>query len=205
MTVTTISTQVVYTGNSLATNFPFPFLVPAAADLVAVITDTNGNQTVLNPTTYSISGLGSPGGGSITYPLVGSPLATGWKINISRVLTLMQQTSLEDQGGYYPDVVEAALDYLTMLCQQINQAMANLVPLGFNFSDQETPVGTINGSNAVFTIGRAPGPPTSLALYKNGILQAPAGGDYNFSGQTITYVAGAIPLTGDTHVCSYRY
>ena len=61
----------------------------------------------------------------------------------------------------------------------------------------ETPSGTINGVNAVFTLARSPSPAGSLTLYLNGQLQHAAGLDYTLaSGNQITFVSA--PLTGST-------
>lgn len=74
----------------------------------------------------------------------------------------------------------------------------------FNFADNETPSGAINGSNAVFTLAHAPTPAASLELTKNRITLI-QGTDFTVSGSTITYLAGSIPQTGDIHVASYRF
>jgi hypothetical protein len=71
------------------------------------------------------------------------------------------------------------------------------------FTDGETPAGLVNGSNAVFTLADAPAPDTSLALYRNGLLQKRAV-DYTISGNTITFTAGSIPQDGDVLAASYR-
>ena len=55
--------------------------------------------------------------------------------------------------------------------------------------------GTINGTNAVFTLPSAPRSGT-LMLYVNGLLMR-EGGDYTRSGATVTFLAGAVPETGD--------
>lgn len=74
---------------------------------------------------------------------------------------------------------------------------------GPGFVDGETPAGLINGSNATFTLANIPSPGPSLALYRNGLLQQ-QGLDYTLSGNTITFLAGAIPQPGDTLLASYR-
>jgi hypothetical protein len=71
------------------------------------------------------------------------------------------------------------------------------------FSDQETPLGTINGVNAVFTIGAAPSPVASLMIFRNGVLKR-QGIDYTVSSATVTFVAGQIPQTGDSLTANYR-
>ena len=75
--------------------------------------------------------------------------------------------------------------------------------LGAQFIDPETPLGTINGTNAIFTLSRAPNPAGSLLLYRNGLLQK-AGADFNLSGATVTFVAGAIPQVDDILTAVYR-
>ncbi len=74
---------------------------------------------------------------------------------------------------------------------------------GPGFVDGETPAGLINGSNAVFTVGNPPAPAGSLALYRNGLLQA-QNVDYSVAGNVITFAPGSLPLTGDTLMATYR-
>lgn len=74
-----------------------------------------------------------------------------------------------------------------------------------SFADNETPSGTINGVNLVFTLAHTPNPAASLDLFKNGQLMIAGGADYTLATATITFVAGAIPQTGDALICSYRF
>jgi hypothetical protein len=71
------------------------------------------------------------------------------------------------------------------------------------FVDSETPTGLINGSNLVFTLASTPAPAESLELYRNGIRLSPIV-DYTLSGNTITFVSGAQPQTGDIFRAQYR-
>ncbi len=66
---------------------------------------------------------------------------------------------------------------------------------------EHTPVGTINGSNAVFTLPSVPAPGT-LNLYTNG-RRMMLGIDFTLSSATITYLTGSIPQTGDVHIAVY--
>ena len=74
-----------------------------------------------------------------------------------------------------------------------------------NFADNETPTGTINGTNDTFTLAQTPSPAASLLVYLNGQLQTAGGEDYTLSGTTITFVAVKIPLSGDILRVWYRY
>lgn len=71
------------------------------------------------------------------------------------------------------------------------------------FVDGETPSGFINGSNSVFQLSQLPNPTSSLLLYRNGMLQK-QGLDYSISSQTIAFISGAIPQSGDILLASYR-
>jgi hypothetical protein len=74
-----------------------------------------------------------------------------------------------------------------------------------NFADSETPTGTINGTNATFTLVNSP-TSTSLHLYRNGQrLTAGASADYQITGNTITFNAGTKPQTGDVLLADYRF
>jgi hypothetical protein len=87
-----------------------------------------------------------------------------------------------------------------------NSGGSNLI-IGENgtgaFVDSETPTGLINGSNLVFTLGATPSPAQSLEIYRNGVRLSPTV-DYTLSGNTITFVAGAAPQTGDILRAQYR-
>ena len=71
------------------------------------------------------------------------------------------------------------------------------------FVDAEIPVGTVDGSNGVFTITQTPSPAASLLLYRNGVLQK-ADLDFTLYENTITFETAAIPQTGDVLLASYR-
>ncbi|HYO82018.1 MAG TPA: hypothetical protein VES20_11485 [Bryobacteraceae bacterium] len=71
------------------------------------------------------------------------------------------------------------------------------------FIDNEVPAGSLNGSNGVFTLTTAPAPASSLALYRNGLLQR-VGVNYEIAGSTITFTTGNIPGSGDVLLSSYR-
>lgn len=72
------------------------------------------------------------------------------------------------------------------------------------FMDDQTPQGTIDGTNTTFTLASAPVPLLSLKLYKNGdLLQQNT--DYTLSGTTITFANATVtPQPGDSIVAYYR-
>jgi hypothetical protein len=72
-----------------------------------------------------------------------------------------------------------------------------------SFVDGDSPAGIVDGANATFTLTSAPSPASSLAIYRNGLLQKLTQ-DYAFSGRNVVFVAAAIPQPGDTLLASYR-
>lgn len=124
MTVTTTANKVVFQGNGSTTVWPFAFPIPAQADIqVSLVDVASGNETILAPVLYTVSGFGVDAGGSVTYPLSGSPLTTATYLVIERIMPLEQQTDFANQGAAYPADIEAGLDYLMMVAQQLQDAL----------------------------------------------------------------------------------
>jgi len=121
MTVTSQTNKVVANGNGVTTVFSYNFIIQNASDLVVIYTDTLGVSTTLLSSAYSVSGVGNPTGGTVTYNPGGTPIATGTTLTMTRQLTLTQPTSIANQGSFYPQAVESAIDRTVMLTQQINE------------------------------------------------------------------------------------
>jgi hypothetical protein len=67
----------------------------------------------------------------------------------------------------------------------------------------ETPSGTVDGTNAAFTLANTPTSGT-VAVFVNGMrMKSGAGNDYTISGTTVTFLTGAIPQTGDVVQVDY--
>ncbi len=126
--MTVASSQSVQTalGNGATTVFSFPFIAVNANDIEVIYTDPSGNQTLLQPSQYQITlNPLEPGqiwqiGGNVTYTLAGAaPIPSGSALTIARVLPLLQNVSVSNQGNFYPQSVDQALDILCMEIQQI--------------------------------------------------------------------------------------
>ena len=72
-----------------------------------------------------------------------------------------------------------------------------------SFVDGDSPAGIVDGSNTAFTLSAVPNPSSSLALYRNGMLQK-AAQDFTNNGRAIQFLAAAAPQPGDTLLASYR-
>lgn len=99
---------------------PFTFKVFTAADVLVVRTDLAGVETTLALTTdYTVtlnSNQDTSPGGTITTTGV---LTTGFKINATSNVGNLQSTLLTTNGGFFPTVINDALDKLTILVQQL--------------------------------------------------------------------------------------
>lgn len=143
MTLASTDPTEVKLGNDSTTVFSFTFKINKAADLLVTLSLADGaggftDSTVAEgtgTTNYSISVGAYPGTGSITYPAsLGTELATGDKITLSRVVVIEQQTDLKNQGAYKAQTVEDAFDLSRMidLQQQDELDRALKVPISDN-------------------------------------------------------------------------
>ena len=109
-----------YDGNDVTTSFPFSFKVFSADDVVVVLTDPAGIETTLtgNGTDYSVTlnaDQDTAPGGTVNKV---SALATSYLLTVTSEVPNLQPLDLTNQGGFYPKVINAALDRLTILAQQ---------------------------------------------------------------------------------------
>jgi len=72
-----------------------------------------------------------------------------------------------------------------------------------SFVDGDSPAGIVDGSNTSFTLSAVPDPASSLAVYRNGVLQKVVQ-DYTFASGTLQFAAASTPQPGDTLLASYR-
>lgn len=114
-----------FTGNGVTTSFPFTFKVFEDSDLRVVRTTPTGAETdLVLDSDYSVTlnpDQNATPGGTITYPLSGDPLSAGWTLTAVGNIQALQETDLTNQGGFYPQVIEDALDRATILIQQAEE------------------------------------------------------------------------------------
>ncbi len=124
MTIQDATVKVTRTGNGSATSFSFaPIVMQKAADILVVKKNTStGVETTLTEGTgtsnYSVTLTASdyPSTGSIVFPASGAErLSSSESLTIKRDPAITQTAQLENQGGYFPDVVEQALDRGVMI------------------------------------------------------------------------------------------
>lgn len=111
-----------FVGNGTVATFPFTFKVFQASDLqlVKLNSTTNVETQLVLTTDYTVSlnaNQNTNPGGTIT--LTAGVLPTGYKLTITTNIAPLQAVDLTNSGGFYPSVINAALDKLTILVQQI--------------------------------------------------------------------------------------
>ena len=120
----TISTEIrkagPYAGNDVTASFPFAFKVFSGSDLLVVVADGNDVETVLGINTdYSVTlnaDQNENPGGAITLP---APLPAGSRIVVVSAVPNVQPTDITNNGGFYPRVIEDALDRTVAQVQQL--------------------------------------------------------------------------------------
>jgi len=112
----------VYTGNGVATTFAYGFKVENKAHLLVTRTviATSVETTLVVDVDYTVNGVGSDNSANwtITHPISGSPMASTHRLTIVPNLPVTQLTDFENQGGFFADTHEDAVDKLTIIAQQ---------------------------------------------------------------------------------------
>jgi hypothetical protein len=116
-----------FDGNGVTTSFPFTFKTFAGADVKVIYTDADAVETVLVlDSDYTIAlneDQNANPGGTVSY----STLITGEKLTLLGNVEYTQETDIQNQGGFYPEVIENALDKLTMQVQQVKEQVDRAV------------------------------------------------------------------------------
>lgn len=117
MTVQTKTNVASFNGNGVTQIFPIAFKFNNDTDLIVLLVDdATGavSQLTLN-SDYTVSGEGDEEGGLIN--VVVAP-AEGKRLKVTRLVDILQLTDLRNQGKFFAEVHEDALDLLTMIAQQ---------------------------------------------------------------------------------------
>lgn len=114
-----------YTGNGVTASFPFAFKVFAPEDVVVVTTDTSDIEATLTYGYHFTVALNpnqdANPGGTITLT---SALTSDYTLIVTSGMANVQPVDLTNQGGFYPKVINTALDRLTILIQQVAERVS---------------------------------------------------------------------------------
>lgn len=125
-----------YTGNGSGHVFSYNFKIFSTSDLKIVVSDTNDVETDLVLTTdYTVTGAGESAGGNVTLVnasqawLTTGELKTGYHLSILSNKSLVQDTSIRNQGPYFPNVIEDRLDKFQIMIQQLSEKLKRAIKL----------------------------------------------------------------------------
>lgn len=197
MTISTTTSTITIAGNASTTVFSFPFVADSPSTMEVLYTDASGNTSTLSPSLYTLF-INAPAtgqlwgiGGTVTYPNTGSPpvpIAVGTFLTITRIVPLTQTVSISNQGAFYPQAVEQALDLLELQLQQVDESVSTFGP--GNPTATAGPTAVIGVAPTFMRSDSAPAVQLGSSTQK-GLLQV--------DGTTITASAGVISTVTIPH------
>lgn len=125
-----------YIGNGVTTKFAFQFPILDAAHLKVVkqvsATPAGGavkpsDEEVVPATEYTVSGVGVPGGGEVTFKV--AP-ANGEKIALVRDTPITQLYQYTELDSFPAESHENALAKLTLICQELAEELSRAIVVG---------------------------------------------------------------------------
>lgn len=156
-----------FVGNSTTTVFPFAFKVFQSSDLyvVRLVVATGVQSTLIAGTDYTVvlnSDQNASPGGTVTVPVA---LATGYTLTVTSLLSYLQATDLTNAGGFYPSVINDALDRLTIFVQQLVSGISRSLrfPLSDGASINTTLPGAAARAGKVLTFDSTGAPAVAIA------------------------------------------
>lgn len=150
MTVSSTTSKVSYSGNGSTVAFTVTFYFLADSDIKVLVRSANGTEVVktLN-TDYTVTGAGDPAGGTVTF---GTAPISGETVVLARSVPLTQVTDYTPNDPFPAETHERALDKLTQVTQQINEAVNRSIKLSLSntMTSTEFTVDAAERANKVF-------------------------------------------------------
>jgi len=141
MTVSTTTSKVSYTGNGSTTVFAYTFKIFADAEVTVYVDNVVKTLT----THYTVSGAGTASGGNVTFTAGNTP-ASSTSVVLLRNISQTQATDYVENDSFPAETHEAALDKLTMLVQDVENAVTGDI---FRFSESVGDAGTVTITKTV--------------------------------------------------------
>ncbi|MBS1164566.1 MAG: hypothetical protein H6R00_591 [Proteobacteria bacterium] len=116
-----------YACNGVTTHFPYAFRIYDAAHIRVILTKPDGTETTLAlGTDYTVSGVGGSDGGAVEAAVAH---ATGHFVTLILNVPFTQNIDLENQGAYFAETIERAIDLQTQMSLQLKEQVARAVVL----------------------------------------------------------------------------
>lgn len=191
-------------GNGATTSFPFTFKVFKKQDLQVTLTDVAGDHPLVLDSDYSVLlnvNQDSNPGGTVLYPILGAPLASAERLTIFGALPNDQPTDIQNNGGFYPQVVEDMGDRSTIQIQQLAEETGRALKL--SVSDIDGQGAYRAGGNTIQDLG-APQRTTDAARQQD-VIEAISNLSTDGSGQfVVERLADAIAPGNGANMVAFR-
>lgn len=106
-----VKPRIQYVADGTLKSYEFPFVIFTESDIQVYF-----NDTLQEPTTYTVTGIKNTDGGSITFTKTPS---SGTIITITRDLSIERTTDFQDGGALRADTLNDEFDYQTACLQQV--------------------------------------------------------------------------------------
>lgn len=193
-----------FIGNGSSTAFPFTFKVFAKADIQVVKSEAGVQTTLVVDVDYGVAlnaDQDNTPGGTVTYPLIGSPLASGSFLGIAGALPYNQALDLPGGGNFSPFALENALDRMMMQMQQLAELGSRALVFGIADTGNGALPQVVDRKGRLLGFDPVTGAPiatlptagdaTSLALDLLSTSTLSKGAGQMGLGATLAYVAGS--------------
>ena len=186
-------------GNGSNTSFAYGQQLQSVNDLQVYLTDPYNNITNLVSGTDYLVNIGSQtsAGGTITYPISGSPLPASWYITLNLAVPLTNAFNISTLTTSTGPVIQQAVDRGTLQCLTLQQEINEI-----NTTLSTGPVTSVNGQTGTVTISLASlyGAPINSPTF-TGTVTIPLGA--SISGYLTTASASATYLTQSNASSTY--
>lgn len=116
-----------YNGNGVTTAFDYDFKVEDESHVRVIRADAGGVETTLDLNSdYAVTGVGNNEGGQV---VLADALPAGETLTLIINVPFLQETDLENQGAYYAETVEAALDRAVQRDLQLKEQLDRAVKI----------------------------------------------------------------------------
>ena len=147
MTVPSTTLRHTYVGSGSAGPFDYDWRIQDKSELQVIKSvDATRLETVLVvDVDYTVANVGNDSGGSVTLT---SPLFSGEKLSILPSVRFSQEIDLNNQGGYFPQTLEDALDKLTVALKQVKEVSDRSVKASVAYPDDSNTIAQLLASGA---------------------------------------------------------
>ena len=124
-----------YVGNGAVNSYNYTFKLFVASELRVIVSDASdvAFPDLVLGVDYSLTGVGNAAGGAVNLIdigqawLTGGNLTNGYKIAILGNMPIAQNTSIRNQGAYFPNVIEDRFDIISASQQEISEKLSRAI------------------------------------------------------------------------------